>query len=82
LKLGCELTGDTHLFGMDIWGEAKNTQIMYVHLHFVYFLFHLLDIKSNDGMDFVTMPVHSKLYHPQAEKWDSITRNWYNFLLS
>ena len=59
MKLGCELTGDTHLFGMDIWGEAKNTQIMYVHLCFVHLLLHILDFKSNNGMDLVTMAVQS-----------------------
>jgi len=32
---GCELTGDTVLFGKGAWGDAKNASIM-----FVYVLYH------------------------------------------
>lgn len=29
---GCELTGDTVLFGKGAWGDAKNASIMFVYI--------------------------------------------------
>jgi hypothetical protein len=72
------LTGDTVQFGQSAWGDAQNASVMFVTYVLVLISYLITLTIALLRYEHINVELLTCLMHGgKAEKWDSLTRNWY-----